>query len=173
MIVFIFSSIFAFFSNSCVFSPNPPPFFSNFSYPPRFGARSLLRTHVRPFGLYKRSYQPAHTSPPAPPPAHPAPPGPPRPAPTRPPPGPARPVPPGPARPAAPRPPARTPNPARARPDRHSIPTRAHPGPWPPLAAAGWACSRAARGRREGGASAACSCVRAEATAALRRYGGV
>ena len=41
----------------CIFS-NPPPFF--------FGARSLLRTHIRPFGLYKRSYQPAHTSPPAP-----------------------------------------------------------------------------------------------------------
>ena len=119
MIVFIFSSIFAFFSNSCVFSPNPPPFFSNFSYPPRFGARSLLRTHVRPFGLYKRSYQPAHPppppahpSPPAHPPGpHPAPPGPSHPAPPGPPPHPSRPAiptPPGPARPATPSPPGPT-----------------------------------------------------------------
>ena len=58
MIVFIFSSIFAFFSNLCVFSPTPPQIFSIFSYPTRFGARSLLRTHVLPFGPYKRSYQP-------------------------------------------------------------------------------------------------------------------
>ena len=49
----------------CIFS-NPPPFSSNFSYPLRFRARSLLCTHVRPFGLYKYSYQPAHTSPPSP-----------------------------------------------------------------------------------------------------------
>ena len=87
MIVSFFSSIFAFFSNSCVFSPTPT-FFSNFSYSLRFGARSLLRTHVRPFGMYKRSYQPAHTSPPAPP------------RPTRPPPGSAHPHP-GPWPPAA------------------------------------------------------------------------
>ena len=40
----------------CTFSnPPTPPFFSNFSYPRRFRARSLLRTHVRPFGLYKRT----------------------------------------------------------------------------------------------------------------------
>ena len=73
MIVFIFSSILAFLSNSCVFSPTPPPpplqFFSNFSYPPRFGARSLLRIHLRPFGLYKRSY----TARPAPTPTRPRP----------------------------------------------------------------------------------------------------
>ena len=50
MIVFIFSSIFAFFSNLCVFSPKPPQILSNFSFPTRFWARSLLRTHVRPFG---------------------------------------------------------------------------------------------------------------------------
>ena len=89
-----FSGVFAFSSNSCVFShpplqffsnflplspglPRPPQFFSNFSYPTRFGARSLLRTHVHPYGLYKHSYQPAHTSPraylPCPSPPHPLP----------------------------------------------------------------------------------------------------
>ena len=39
----------------CIFSIPPPPFFSNFSYPPQFGVRSLLSTHLRPFWLYKRS----------------------------------------------------------------------------------------------------------------------
>ena len=168
MIVFIFSSIFAFFSNSCVFSPTSPQFSPTFPIP-RGSERVLYSAHT--YALSGCTNVPTNR----PIPAHPPPPRPtrpPHPAPTRPPPGPARPVPPGPARPAAPPPPARNPNPARARPARHSIPTRAHPGPWPPLAAAGWACSRAARGRREGGASAACSGVRADATATLRRYGG-
>ena len=44
MIVFIFSSIFSFFSNSCVFSPTPPPHFSP-TFPILSGfERSLLRT---------------------------------------------------------------------------------------------------------------------------------
>ena len=37
MIVFFSSRIFAFFSNSCVFSPNPtPPIILQLSYPPLF-----------------------------------------------------------------------------------------------------------------------------------------
>ena len=66
MIVLIFPSIFVFFSNACVFSSNLPQIFSNVSYPTRFGAHYLLRTHVRSFGLYERSYQPANSSPPCP-----------------------------------------------------------------------------------------------------------
>ena len=45
----------------CIFSKNPLfQVFLQLSYPTRFGARSLLRTQVCPFGLYKRSNQPAH-----------------------------------------------------------------------------------------------------------------
>ena len=41
---------------------NPPPKISNFSYPMLFRARSFLCTHARPFGPYKRSHQPAHST---------------------------------------------------------------------------------------------------------------
>ena len=148
---------------------NPPPFFSNFPYPLRLRAPSLLCTHVHPFGLYKRSYQTAHTRPPAPHPTLPA-----RP-PTRP-----RPPPLPPSQPPAPRGPARPATPTLPGPARPATPTP--PGPPEPaplstplkiVGTAGRACSRAARGRREGGASAACSGVRAAATAALRWCGGV
>ena len=50
-----------------IFSNTPPPFFFNFSYPTWFGVCSLLSIHTCPFWLFKRSYQPAHSSPPAPP----------------------------------------------------------------------------------------------------------
>ena len=98
----------------CIIS-NPPFFFLQIFLSSAIWSAFLIRTHVRPFGLYKRSYQPAHTSPPAPPPglsapshlapsaprpplaAHPAPSGPtlPHPAPPGPPRKP-RPAPPGP-----------------------------------------------------------------------------
>ena len=56
MVVF-FTSVFLHFSPTHVYflQPHNPPFLSNFSYPRRFRARSLLCTHVRPFGLYKRT----------------------------------------------------------------------------------------------------------------------
>ena len=44
--------------------PSLPQFLQLFYYT-RFGACSYYPAHVHPFGLYKRSYQPAHTSPPA------------------------------------------------------------------------------------------------------------
>ena len=110
---------------TCIFSqtPPPPPFFSNFSYPPRSGAHSLLCTQLRPFWRYKHSYQQAHTSPPA---------HPPHPAHQAPPPGPISPAPklalPGPLpHPTRPHP-ALHPNPARPRQARHSILTVAA---WP------------------------------------------
>ena len=114
------------FSNHCIFSLcrfggflYPESSFayqrSTFLYtPPKFslptllyrGARSLLRSYIHPFGLYKRSLQPAHTSPPGP---HPAPPGPP----PHPPPGPPGPPP---TRPRPARNPSRPPGPGRPAP---------------------------------------------------------
>ena len=122
MIVFIFSSIFAFFSNSCVFSPTPPHFSPTFPIP-RGSERVLYSAHTyalsgctnvptnRPIPAHP-SRPPAHPAPPGPPPGpHPAPPGPSHPAPPGPPPHPSRPAiptPPGPARPATPSPPGPT-----------------------------------------------------------------
>ena len=149
----------------CIFS-KPAPFFSSFSCPPRFGARSLLRTHVRPFGLFKRSYQlakPAQQPPPGPPGPHPAPPGP-TPHPAR--------------RPTAPCPQSQ-PRPGPPGPPPHPRPDPWPPGPLGPVAVGsgrmGLLTSRVTCcGRRlEGGASAACSGMRAAATVALRRCGGV
>ena len=51
---------------TCDFFKTPHPIFLQLflsSERVQFGARSLLCTRVRPFGRYKRSYQPAHTSP--------------------------------------------------------------------------------------------------------------
>ena len=143
------------------------------------------RTPFRAVQTYKRSYLPAHTSPP--PPMPPSPPGQPGP-----PPGPVRPA----THPAPPCPPPTPPGPPSpalsatltlpgpARPATPSPPwptlARAHHHPPKSLAATGRACSRAAWGLREGAAaargqrgscaSAACSCVRA---ARRRRCGGV
>ena len=77
-IVFFFSTVFALFptpydifpTNWQLFS-TPPPNFLYLPYSTRIGARSLLRRYIHPFGLYKRSLQPAHTSPPATPPGPP------------------------------------------------------------------------------------------------------
>ena len=70
-----FSTCFAvFFTPYHLFSIPLPPLAQLFSTPPIFlylpystpiGGRSLLRHYVHPFGLYKRSLQPAHSSPPA------------------------------------------------------------------------------------------------------------
>ena len=61
------TSSWPFFFKSChsVFFSKPPgpPFF----YPTCFWAYSLLQLYTHPFRLYKRSYQPVHTSPSAPP----------------------------------------------------------------------------------------------------------
>ena len=69
----ILSNIFCIFLQlMCIFFNTRPPRFSpNFSFL-RGSGRVLYsaqwrRAHVRPFGLYKRSYQPDHTSPPCPP----------------------------------------------------------------------------------------------------------
>ena len=88
MIVFIFSSIFAFFSNSCVFSPTPPYFSPTFPIP-RGSERVLYSAHTYALSACTNvpTNRPIPAHPPLPP-AHPAPTRP-RPAPpTRPPPGP-------------------------------------------------------------------------------------
>ena len=82
--VFFFSTVFAdLFNPYHIFSSpsstflDTPPIFLYLSYSTLIGARSLLRRYTRPFRLYKRSVQQAHTSPLVYPPGpHPAPPGP-------------------------------------------------------------------------------------------------
>ena len=101
--------------------------------PPWFGARSSLSTHARPFGLYKRSYQPAPHLP----------------LPSCPPPCPTRPAAHGPTLPAAPPPP---------RPHPHPPKPFAAAGKACSRVALGL---RKGVQRREGCASAGCRCVRA------------
>ena len=123
MIVIIFSSIFAFFSNSCAFSPTPPIFLQLFlsSTPFTVGSAFFTQHTCTPFPAVQ-TFLPTC-------------------------------------------------------PYLHSIPTRAHPGKCPPPQKKNrWhcrmgllTCAREVE-RREGDASAACSCVRA---ALRRRYGGV
>ena len=62
-----FSGIFAFFTNSCVFSPPHPPthtqFFFNFFYHTLF---SLFHTYIHPFGFFK-TFLPTISTRPVPP----------------------------------------------------------------------------------------------------------
>ena len=91
--VFFFTTISAIFSAPyhLFYIPLPstflyiPPIFLYPTYSDHTGARSLPSSYINPFELYKRSLQPAHTSPqvyPPGPPPHP-PPGPTRPHPAR------------------------------------------------------------------------------------------
>ena len=118
MIVFIFSSIFAFFSNSCVFSPTPPHFFPTFPIL-RCSERVLYSAHK--YALSGYTNVPTNRPIPAHPPYHP--PGPPDAL--------IRPRPPPPPYPAPPGPPPRHPTRSRSARSRHSIPTRARPPPFP------------------------------------------
>ena len=54
----IFLQIICFISN-CRPPPLLPPYFLQLFFSTRFRACYLLRTYILPFGLYKRSYQPA------------------------------------------------------------------------------------------------------------------
>ena len=139
--------------------PSLPQFLQLFYYT-RFGACSYYPAHVHPFGLYKRSYQPAHTSPPAyprgqsplPEPAsHPSP-------------GPATTHTPdraNPARPPHPQPPPPGPptHPYPSYPAHHSNSTPAHAGPASPRTN-GWELQEGpADVYRTGSVKAACSCA--------------